>query len=192
VRGARVYGVDVADEAITALNANAKRYNVRLEGASRMTATELDFPDASFDGVFGARILHHIVHHPFGRQAMDEIHRVLKPGGAGVFLENNGDNHLLMFVRSRMGWFGAQRTGDELERPLTEAALQAAAATFDRFSFYYPELFLFRMPTTWIPGLRGWGLKAERVDHALSFSQRCNRLGWSRLVYVSKTGSPAG
>lgn len=42
------------------------------------SATELPFEDDSFDAVFDFGIIHHI---PSWRVALDEVHRVLRPGG---------------------------------------------------------------------------------------------------------------
>ncbi|MGB9724001.1 MAG: methyltransferase domain-containing protein [Chloroflexia bacterium] len=47
-------------------------------------ALHLPFADGSFDGVICMNALHHM---PSYRQALSEIHRVLKPGGRAVFSE---------------------------------------------------------------------------------------------------------
>jgi SAM-dependent methyltransferase len=49
-------------------------------------AEAIDAPDASFDAVFMFKSLHHV--RPDGmRQSLREIHRVLRPGGRGLFSE---------------------------------------------------------------------------------------------------------
>ncbi|MCQ8181777.1 methyltransferase domain-containing protein [Methylomonas sp. SURF-1] len=48
-------------------------------------AEQLPFPDASFDLLFCHQSFHHIVQH---RRAMQEFHRVLKPGGLLLFAES--------------------------------------------------------------------------------------------------------
>lgn len=60
-----------------------------------MDAHKLDFPDASFDVVFGKAILHHLDY----AVALDEIARVLKPGGVMVFMEPLDFNPLMKLVR---------------------------------------------------------------------------------------------
>jgi len=50
-------------------------------GIRRVDATDLDFPDESFDLVIANHILEHI---PDDRSAMAEIHRVLKPRGQAI------------------------------------------------------------------------------------------------------------
>lgn len=50
------------------------------------SATSLPFPAESFDRVFGLAILHHL-HEDAVSRAMEEVHRVLKPGGTALFYE---------------------------------------------------------------------------------------------------------
>lgn len=61
-----------------------------------MDAHKLDFPDASFDVVFGKAILHHLDY----AVALDEIERVLKPGGVMVFMEPLDMNPVGWIVRA--------------------------------------------------------------------------------------------
>ncbi len=61
-----------------------------------MDAHKLDFPDESFDLVFGGALLHHL-DLPV---AIAEIQRVLKPGGKMVFWEPLRLNPLAMIVRA--------------------------------------------------------------------------------------------
>jgi SAM-dependent methyltransferase len=82
--GAEVDSVDIAEPLIE-MSRERARVN-HLEGKLRpqvMSVHEMQFPDASFDVVFGKASLHHL---DLGL-ARDEIHRVLKPGGYGVFSE---------------------------------------------------------------------------------------------------------
>ncbi len=68
-------------------------------------AHALDFPDESFDGVFGSSVLHHLD----VPRALREMRRVLKPGGKLVFAEPNMLNPQIWaernidYVRERMG-----------------------------------------------------------------------------------------
>jgi len=50
------------------------------------SATDIPFPDNSFDSVVCRSVLHHL-HEP--KKALEEIKRVLKPGGHVVFWETN-------------------------------------------------------------------------------------------------------
>jgi SAM-dependent methyltransferase len=79
-RQAAVTGLDVSLEVTEQLRS-------KLPGVRAVCRSILDtgFPDASFDAVFAVGGLHHL--HPNLAPAMDEIHRVLKPGGHLCFAE---------------------------------------------------------------------------------------------------------
>jgi len=46
-------------------------------------AEQLSFPNESFDWVYSHGVLHHT---PNTQRAMDEVHRVLKPGGRAIIM----------------------------------------------------------------------------------------------------------
>jgi SAM-dependent methyltransferase len=88
-------GIDISDVAIEKGRSRARQRglaNVRLEA---MNAEAMDFPDASFDLVFGSGIIHHL---DIDR-AFAEIARVLRPGGRAVFVEPLGLNPLIEIYR---------------------------------------------------------------------------------------------
>lgn len=94
--GARVTGVDIADSAIALARRNLEQQGLeaRLEVAD---GEHLPFPDASFDFVFA----HGVVQYTGNDAAMvQEIHRVLRPGGLAVFQAYNRRSwlHLLSKV----------------------------------------------------------------------------------------------
>src|SRR3546814_13720576 len=60
-----------------------------------MNAEAMDFPDDSFDLVFGSGIIHHL---DIDR-AFAEIARVLRPGGRAVFVEPPGLNPAIEIYR---------------------------------------------------------------------------------------------
>lgn len=84
----RAVGVDVWSQIDQAANSpEATMHNAELEGvAGRVDvrdgdARSLPFPDASFDVVVSSLALHNIASAGERRKALDEIARVLKPGG---------------------------------------------------------------------------------------------------------------
>ena len=75
--GAIVTGIDLTESAIALAKQRFKVMN--LEGTLLVgDAENLPFPDNSFDLVYSFGVLHHT---PDTQKAVDEIHRVLKPGG---------------------------------------------------------------------------------------------------------------
>jgi SAM-dependent methyltransferase len=84
-RGARVVALDLDRSElakVTAVFAAMAQAGELPEGASGMAvsgdATSLPFPDGSFDKVIAAEVLEHL---PADQAAMNEIARVLRPGG---------------------------------------------------------------------------------------------------------------
>ena len=87
-----------------------------------MDAHDLAFPDGHFDAVIGWGILHHL---DLGR-ALDEVARVLAPGGVMVFSEPLDMNPVARLVRRLTP---KARTPDEI--PFRAAELAAIRARFD-------------------------------------------------------------
>jgi SAM-dependent methyltransferase len=101
----------------------AKSLGTRLKPDFRlMDAHELEFPDGHFDAVIGWGILHHL---DLGR-ALDEVARVLAPGGVMVFSEPLDMNPVARLVRRLTP---KARTPDEV--PFRAAELAAIRARFD-------------------------------------------------------------
>lgn len=74
----------------------------------RATATRLPFEDASFDGVSGYSLLHHL---RVPSEALREFHRVLRPGG---FLYTDNDSSAAF--HRRFGWWIAMRRAAKPKR----------------------------------------------------------------------------
>jgi len=75
--GAEVFGIDITEAGIDLCR---KRFEyLGLEGEFRVAdAQDIPFPDNTFDCVCSMGVLHHV---PDTKKALDEIFRVLKPGG---------------------------------------------------------------------------------------------------------------
>ena len=94
--GADYTGVDLTDAAIELAR---KRFELfGLKGEFRVADAEnLEFPDESFDVVYSHGVLHHT---PDINAAVQEIHRVLKPGGrAIVMLYHRGSYNYRVGIR---------------------------------------------------------------------------------------------
>lgn len=79
-RGARVTGLDVSPEVIERFRAE----HPRCEGVAR-SILDSGFADGQFDAVMLVGGLHHV--HPETDGAVEEIHRILRPGGHLCFAE---------------------------------------------------------------------------------------------------------
>lgn len=100
--GARVTGIDVSRDL---LEDNKKR----IQGIEflEMSACRLDFPDNTFDLVNSVTVLQHIPYE-IQAKALDEICRVLKPGGSALIVEGTREDETLVykysFPHSTRGW----------------------------------------------------------------------------------------
>src|SRR5919197_4538982 len=77
----RAVATDISPGMLETLAASAERLGVEVKTV-RCEATELPFPDDSFDLVFGHAVLHHL---PDLDAAFTEFRRVLRPGGRIAF-----------------------------------------------------------------------------------------------------------
>lgn len=80
-RGARVTGVDLSEPSLEQARKHAAQSGVQVT-YRRASALELPFADASMDVVVCVDVLEHI---PQWADALQEFHRVLKPGGVFLF-----------------------------------------------------------------------------------------------------------
>jgi ubiquinone/menaquinone biosynthesis C-methylase UbiE len=84
-RGAQYWGINVDNGSCAMTRQALELFGVDGE-VQQMSATEMRFADASFDVVYTFGVLHHI---PDVQKATAEIYRVLKPGGALLFMVYN-------------------------------------------------------------------------------------------------------
>lgn len=120
-RGARVIAFDISADLLAVTR---KRLEANgCEGVELLvgSAHNLPFPDESVDIIFGMAIIHHLDL----KLAADEIRRVLKRGGRGIFEEPIRNSKLL----TRLGGF-FPRSADvsPFERPLTDVEIRDFAA----------------------------------------------------------------
>jgi len=87
--GADYTGVDLTEAAVDLSRLRFELAN--LKGTFRTAdAEQLDFPDDSFDLVYSHGVLHHT---PDIEKAINEVHRVLKPGGRAVVMLYHRDSY---------------------------------------------------------------------------------------------------
>jgi SAM-dependent methyltransferase len=142
-RGARVTGLDLSGGMVDVACRRVEHFLPdRAFAAVTASVEKTGLPDSSFDLIVGKWILHHVELAP----ALDELRRLLRPGGCAVFIENSGLNPLLMFARRHVaGRFGIPRFGTEDERPLDHADLQRIKSTFPATRLEFPQFTFFRL-----------------------------------------------
>jgi ubiquinone/menaquinone biosynthesis C-methylase UbiE len=94
LKGAEVVATDISTGMIDLVHRIAQKYGVNVK-AHKMTAENIDYPDSSFDVVYGNGVLHHVDFH----KAVKEASRVLKPGGKAIFIEPLSYNPVINIYR---------------------------------------------------------------------------------------------
>lgn len=115
------HGIDISDVAIDVARKRALNSGLKNCSFEVMNAEKLEFDDSTFDLVFGSGILHHLDLN----KAYSELARVMKPGGAAVFVEPLGHNKLINAYRNKTPDI---RTPDE--HPLTKRDFKLAENYF--------------------------------------------------------------
>jgi 2-polyprenyl-3-methyl-5-hydroxy-6-metoxy-1,4-benzoquinol methylase len=136
--GADVVAIDVSPELLEIAKANSSAPNVRYE---IQNAYQLRYPDAIFDSVVGSSVLHHLEI----EDALREIYRVLKPGGAIYFTEPNMLNPQIA-IQKNIPWI-KQKLGDSPDEtaffrwPLRRLLEQTGYRDIriDPFDFLHPK-----------------------------------------------------
>lgn len=82
-KGAKVSGIDLTKEAVETTKKNFKLRGLEYEVLKTGDAEKLPFKDNSFDLICSYGVLHHT---PNTDKAVEEIYRVLKPGGKSIVL----------------------------------------------------------------------------------------------------------
>src|SRR5262249_1174344 len=97
--GARYLGIDLTEASIDLV---ARRFDYEnLDAALQVADAEnLPFQDSSFDLVYSHGVLHHT---PDTQRAIDELHRVLRPGGTAMVMlyHKNSYNYLINIMTLR-------------------------------------------------------------------------------------------
>lgn len=88
-----IYGVDVSLESIKLAEVNSKNYDVQF----LHLISEAPFDDGKFDIIFSACVFHHI-RSDLRIFWLNELHRLLKPGGLLMIYEHNPYNPVTQYI----------------------------------------------------------------------------------------------
>jgi SAM-dependent methyltransferase len=169
-----VTAIDLSEVAVEKAATEAARLGITNASFRCMNAETLDFPEASFDVVFGKGIIHHLeLDHAFAA-----MRRVLRPGGSVIFFEPLGHNPIINAYRDRTL---DSRTPDE--HPLLRSDIELAHRHFSSVETRFFGLLTllgvpFRNSTVAAP-LRGVLRGLDRLVLALP---GLRWLGWYALI----------
>jgi len=196
-KGARCVASDYSPGMVQVALDLAKANGVRVEGQT-FDAMAIAAPDNTFDIVYAANLLHHL---PDVKTAIQEMHRVLKPGGKLCFWEPLRHNPVINVYRRI-----ATKVRTEDEQPL-----DISIVNFVRRRFAHTAYDTFWIATLWIflrfyliervnPNQeRYWKkiilehdrlaptyLPLERVDRLLKRIPGLKRMAWNLAVVATK------
>jgi SAM-dependent methyltransferase len=103
--GAEVIAIDVAAPMLRYGHARARALGISDVTFSQQDATQTNLPDASFDLVFTTMVLHETSHSALPK-LLREAHRLLRPGGLTVHLEQPPYRGLEPFEQFMRDWDG--------------------------------------------------------------------------------------
>lgn len=185
-RGAKsVLGIDISDVAIEISNKNCRAVLAGDEAQisklrfERMNAEALDVPDDQFDLVCGRAILHHL---DFSK-CFEEIHRVLKPGGKGIFVEPLGHNAFINWYRNRTPEL---RTPDE--HPFMDTDFKQIEQVFSKVEVQYFHLTsLILIPMTKVMSVTPFVGIFDSIDKLLfKVFPFIRKQAWSCVITMTK------
>jgi SAM-dependent methyltransferase len=175
---AQMHGIDISDVAIHSATAAAARAGLTNTHFQVMDAHHTLYPDNYFDLVFGIGIIHHL---DTGR-SLQEVARILKPGGVAIFREPLGCNPVINLYRTATP---QARTPDEHPLVVADRAIAERHFTKSRWTFY-GLLTLASVP------LRRAGLGQvvyrllAKIDDVLLRVPGLRWLGWCALMELRK------
>lgn len=187
--GAYVTAIDISPKSIEQLVSMAKEENLDQHlQAAVMDAHKLALADNSFDIVLGNGILHHL---PQLEIALNEINRVLKPGGHAVFQEPMGMNPLINLFRLLTPKL---RTRDE--QPFRTRELKLFQQVFHEAEFVFFDLTTMIAKIPLFLGMKkfanGFQKKLIRLDDRILRSKKkkkisfWQKMSWTTLIVLRK------
>jgi SAM-dependent methyltransferase len=181
IRAGALYTGISLDRASADMTARALR-EFQLPGASlQRDATALDFPGGSFDVVYSFGVLQDIAQ---VQRAVEEIARVLKPGGELVVMLYNRSSLQYRLEITFLRKLGVRMAGNDARDPCYRVYDEdEAAELFAAFEILRQEVRFFDH--------RRWGVIGQVLPRSLR-RWLGERWGWHRLLHLRKRAEGAG
>jgi ubiquinone/menaquinone biosynthesis C-methylase UbiE len=196
LKGARCVATDWSPRMVSAARRLAQMHQVEIE-ISVLNASDIDYPDNTFDIVYAANLLHHVE----TDLALQEIHRVLKPGGVACLWDPLKYNPLINLYRRI-----AVKVRTEDEKPLGFSILDTIRNLFAEFeydTFWLATLWIFlrfyliervdpneerywKKILTEEPRLRSSYLQLEKIDHLIKKIPYLKIFAWNIAIVAKK------
>jgi SAM-dependent methyltransferase len=176
--GAQVTGIDLAPRAVALAQQNFRHKN--LDGEFQvMDGEAMTFANESFDMAYAHGVLQYTAN---PRWMVDEIHRVLAPGGTAIFMVYN--RHSWLNTLSLVTQVDIEHAHAPVIRKYTDAEVRRL---LERFASVRTRCERFPVKTRLHPGLGGWLYNAAFVPLFNTIPRSLVRpLGWHIMVYATK------
>ncbi len=140
-RGGEVVGFDIAQGMARLAVEYARQHGASIDMMAS-TFEELPLADHSIDIAVGQYILHHTD----VDKSMDQLKRVVKPGGMALFVENMALNPLIeRYVTSKLFEDGVMREGSPEECPILPERVAYMEELCTEFRMHWPSFVFFEI-----------------------------------------------
>ena len=173
----KVTGIDISDISIQKAKKTIKTTNFNVDLLVD-NCEKTKFEDNTFDIVYGTGILHHLNI----KTCLEEIHRILKPGGKFLFIEPLGTNPLINIYRKC-----TPKSRSEDEHPLIGQDFKLIQSKFTKMNVkYYGFLTLIFFSIYSSPKNSNIFKFLKKMDQFLFRFSIFKKLAWSVLIIAEK------
>ena len=173
----KITGIDISDVSINKAKEKFKNSDIKIELLVD-NCEKTKFKDDTFNIVYGTGILHHLNI----KTCLEEIHRILKPGGKFLFIEPLGTNPLINIYRKC-----TPKSRSEDEHPLIGQDFKLIQSKFTKMNVkYYGFLTLIFFSIYSSPKNSNIFKFLKKMDQFLFRFSIFKKLAWSVLIIAEK------